>query len=351
MADAVYLHIGVPKSGTTYVQEILWSNRDRLAELGYGLASESHLDHVRAMRDLSGRRTGARIPGAWDRLAQQVRSARGRVVISQENLCRATIEQAAAALESFGSVPTTAVITARDLARQITSYWQQQVKARYTGTLADQADEIISRRPTHDDFWGHQDVIAIADRWLATLPPERVVVVTVPVAGRPRELLWQRLSSACDLDPSGFVLDVEHPNESLGGTQVELLRRVNIALGERLPIAGGYALVRRLVANEILATQRDHLPLTLDSATHAWAETVAHEWVNGLRERGVRVVGDLGDLLPAPWEPAPDEAPTDEAALNRSAVAVITDLLTQWEHRGRMPRRGGTGGARRREHD
>ena len=34
MAERVFLHIGGPKCGTTYLQTVLWSNKPRLAEAG-----------------------------------------------------------------------------------------------------------------------------------------------------------------------------------------------------------------------------------------------------------------------------------------------------------------------------
>jgi hypothetical protein len=48
----VYLHIGEPKTGTTFVQEAMWANRARLAAQGVVLPGYSHRDHSRASRDL-----------------------------------------------------------------------------------------------------------------------------------------------------------------------------------------------------------------------------------------------------------------------------------------------------------
>ena len=351
MAERLYLHIGVPKTGTTYLQGILRANGDRLRGLGYAPVAASQPDLVRAMADLCGRRSGPRIDGAWDRLSARVAAASGAVVLSQEELCLASTEQAARALNSLGTDEVTVIVTGRDLARQVASHWQQQLKAKFPGTLAEMVDLIVRRVPTEDDFWGHQGLVEIVDTWLAHLPPERVVIVTVPPAGQPPELLWQRFASACELDPNGFDLTVEHPNESLGAAQAELLRRVNVELGDRLPIgAGYYAVVRMYLANDFLARQARHDPYGLDPVGHAWATTTATDWVADLRTRGVRVVGDLDELVPPPWQRTVDPSAVDEGSLGQSAVAALADVLTEWGSKIKPGPAGLVGGgARKRE--
>ena len=209
---------------------------------------------------------------------------------------------------------------------------------------------VVSRVRTENDFWARQGLVEIVDHWLAHLPPHRVVVVTVPPAGQPPDLLWQRFAAACELDPNGFDLTVDRPNESLGAAQAELLRRVNVELGDRLPIGAGYhAVVRTFLANDFLARQPNHEPYGLDPHAHAWATTTARDCVAGLRTRGVRVVGDLAELVPTPWQSLGDPSAADEVALGRSAVAALADVLTAWGSTVRpgMTRLGG--GARKRE--
>ena len=42
--DGVYLHIGVPKTGTTYLQGFLFANREALAKRGLLVAAHSRGD-------------------------------------------------------------------------------------------------------------------------------------------------------------------------------------------------------------------------------------------------------------------------------------------------------------------
>ena len=72
----VYLHIGEPKTGTTFVQQVMWGNRAWLAAQGVVLPGYSHRDHSRASRDLRGAPRLASDPndpwvGEWDVLVRQ----------------------------------------------------------------------------------------------------------------------------------------------------------------------------------------------------------------------------------------------------------------------------------------
>jgi hypothetical protein len=276
----------------------------------------------------------------------------GRVLISQEQLCRAGPEQVARAVDSLAPAEITIIVTARDLARQLTSHWQQQLKGHFMGTLADMIQVAVEHQPNEDDFWGHQDLQAIIDRWLGGVPPDRLVVVTLPPAGTPPEVLWSRFCQACDLDPDGFDLQVERPNESLGAVQAELLRRVKLELGPRIEAPGAFAVIRRVLANDLLARQPNQEAFGLPPEAHAWATRTGHEWVAALSAWAVRVVGDLGELVPPAWQRQPDPQTVADEAIARSAVTAIADLLSEWQSRARArpPRPGaGTGGARRRE--
>ena len=44
----VVLHIGAPKSGTTYLQRLLWQNRAELAAAGVGLPGENQREMFEA---------------------------------------------------------------------------------------------------------------------------------------------------------------------------------------------------------------------------------------------------------------------------------------------------------------
>ncbi len=46
MARRVFFHVGTLKTGTTYLQRVMWENRDRLREAGTLFAGEYYHDRV-----------------------------------------------------------------------------------------------------------------------------------------------------------------------------------------------------------------------------------------------------------------------------------------------------------------
>ena len=50
----VFLHIGEPKTGTTFLQQVMWRNRSELAAQGVVLPGHHPQDHFRASQDLRG---------------------------------------------------------------------------------------------------------------------------------------------------------------------------------------------------------------------------------------------------------------------------------------------------------
>ncbi|HEX8779738.1 MAG TPA: hypothetical protein VF728_01030, partial [Nocardioides sp.] len=120
----VLVHVGTPKTGTSYLQDVLFRNRDLLREHGILYPADRFDAHFLAALDLmqlpwGGLETEA--AGAWDRLAEQVRRWDGTAVISHEILATASRTQVARALESLGHPDTEVhvVLSVRDLVRQI----------------------------------------------------------------------------------------------------------------------------------------------------------------------------------------------------------------------------------------
>ena len=46
MARTVFFHVGLPKTGTTYLQTMMWHNRAELARQGVLLPGESSRQHL-----------------------------------------------------------------------------------------------------------------------------------------------------------------------------------------------------------------------------------------------------------------------------------------------------------------
>jgi hypothetical protein len=343
----VFLHVGSPKTGTTFLQGVLWSQRKLAAEQGLLLPLDRFFDHYLAsldVRELAGRKQHPdRAVGAWDRIVRAAGAWSGTVLISHELFASATKEQAARAIASFGEdTEVHVVVTARDLVRQIPAEWQEHVKHRSTKTLPRFVDDLRRDSSGSSWFWQVQDVADVVDRWGSTLPPTQVHVVTVPPAGADPGTLWDRFATLLGIDPASFDTQASRANTSLGVEQTELLRRVNGALGDRVPLPGPYPrVVKDQLAHRILAA-RPGSRLTLDLPTTEFALERSREIVERLTSMEVDVVGDVEELVPEPLAARAMATesyvtPSDEVLLSES-VAAMAGLLDAMANRGAQRR-------------
>ena len=135
MARRVVLHVGAPKTGTSFVQDLLFRNRERLAEQGILYPADRFDAHFLAALDLMELPWGGleqEALGAWDRLAAAARDWSGDVIVSHEILATASREQVRRALASLDAPEVHVVMSVRDLVRQVPAEWQENVNHRWT---------------------------------------------------------------------------------------------------------------------------------------------------------------------------------------------------------------------------
>ncbi|MGI9155714.1 MAG: hypothetical protein ACR2FG_03630 [Marmoricola sp.] len=333
MADKVILHVGVPKTGTSFVQDRLFNNPESLAAQGISYPADRHDAQFLAALDLMRLTWGGlekQAAGAWERLASAVREAPGAAIVSHEIFGFASRAHVARALEAFGDVETHVVLSARDLVRQIPAEWQENVKHRRTVTYAEFLEQV--RDPARNTtigswFWGVQEVPDILDRWGGTLPPERVHVVTVPHPGAARDLLWRRLTDVFGIDPGSLPVSTDRDNPSLGVPETSLVLRLNTRINNVVGNERYRQFVRELLVHKTLSRGQTSPRLSVPPEDYAWAAALCGSWVAEIAKRGYDVVGDLEDLLPAaclPWvDPdRPDEADVAAAGLKGLAAMV-----------------------------
>ena len=331
MTQRLYLHVGAPKSGTTYLQQVLEANRARLAAAGVLVVGESHLDRVHAAmvvrEDPRLDHLPARARTSWRRLVDQVVAWRGEsAVLSYELFAGASAEQVAAALADLPGIEVHVVITARDLGAAVPSAWQERLKFALTTPLERWKPRPEPAGARAEWGWRTMDPAGVAARWGAGLPPEHVHVVTVPRDASDDHELWRRFAAACGIDVPGLQLDVERANASLGLVAAELLRRVNEQVRE--PITGNREQARWLrdtLAHGVLV-DLDREPIGLTDRQFADAALRSTEAVAALREAGYAVHGDLDDLRASRRDARTPGQATDTELL-AVAVATIVRLL------------------------
>ena len=337
MSRRVILHLGTPKTGTSFVQDVLFRNRVELSTHGVLYPAHRFDGQFLAALDLmrlpwGGLEEEAR--GAWPELVRHTRHWPGTTIVSHEVLAYATRSQAARALRDLGhpGVEVHLVLSARDLARQIPAEWQENVKHRRTvgfGRFLESIRDPRRRSHTAAWFWSVQELPDILDRWGADLPPERIHVITVPQPGAPPMTLWHRFAETFGIAGMSLDLAVERANPSLGVPETALLRRINRAVNSVVPPADYRPLVRELLAHQTLSQRRRSPRLSIPPDVHAWTVEVGAAWAEEIRRRGYHVVGDLDELLPAPPRAYADPDQPQERQVNDAALAAIKALLLE----------------------
>ncbi len=304
MSRVVYLHVGAPKTGTTYLQDRLALNKAALSRRHVHYPLALHASQFRPALDLLQMPWGGLqedVEGEWDSLMGRVRRLSGTVLVSHEILAAAKPAQVRRAMEGLRGSEVHLVYSARDLARQIPAEWQEGVKHQRKvgfGAFLRQVQSARRTRPTQW-FWRVQSLPDVLGRWTRGLPPERVHLVTVPQAGAPRDQLWQRYCTAFGIDPGWAPEESERENVSIGAAETFLIRRLNRRLRQAgLPSEEYRRLIRELVVHQTLAQRPQMTKVTLPPQAFPWAGEVAEEWIQWVRGSGINVVGDVDDLRP-----------------------------------------------------
>ncbi len=326
MATRVVLHVGTPKTGTTYLQTLMWKQRDRLRADGLLVAGDRRADHLYGslvVRGASLTSRPAQAGSAWQRLCDQAAAFDGTVLISHEFYGAATTAQATRAIEDLAPTEVHVVVTARDCLRSIPTMWQEHVKFRSTEPLTDFGAQEESN-PLQVWGWRTMDAADVLERWASALPPEQVHVVTMPPPGSPPDLLWRRFASVLGVDADDYDATVGRANDSLGVVEAELLRRVNTRLDPvfTTPRETGRWL-RGYLAMSVLVP-RGGERFGVGPEQERLLRRRSERIVARLRTAGYDVVGDLQDLLPPPEAPS---LPAPHAVRDADLVAAAADTI------------------------
>ncbi len=299
----VYLHVGAPKTGTTFLQGVLWENLDALKRQGVWLPGAEPNDHFRAGFDLRGLEqdphdSRERWAGAWDVMAAEIRgSESGRVVVSDERLAACTVEEVDRAVASLAPAEVHVVYTTRGLTELFPAEWQEHVKDCDTRTFDTWLGDVTADKEKREEwFWHVHDVADVLRRWGSAVPADRLHVLTLPPPGSPPKLLWERFTSVLGIDPNGVDTDVR-ANASLGAEGAEVLRRVNEAL-PGFPVWHRVLLTREVLAHRILAPRTNKTRITLPADRARWVREYTDQLLIDLKSQDFHIVGDLDELLP-----------------------------------------------------
>lgn len=301
--DAVLVHIGPYKTGTTAIQSSLHEHRDELSAQGVTYPGRYHRQMRPSWALLGRSRVGeAGVPEReWDAMVDEVHAAAGRVVISSEDFASARPQHVRRLVEDLGAERVHVLIVARRLDKLLPSAWQERVKSvNETRTYDAWLGEVLGVERKGDAarvFWHNHGLQSLVERWRAALPPDRILVLVNDESDRRLQAAtFERLLGL----PEGLLTPGPHTNTSLSMERIELCRQVNMAAEAR-----GWVGMRRLntprramLAGLRVAPMADFE--TLIPPLPAWTgprlTELSEDRARSVAESGVRVLGDP-DLL------------------------------------------------------
>jgi hypothetical protein len=331
VAERVFLHIGLPKTGTTYLQRALWHNKQALAEDGLLLPGRHQRRHLLASLDVRQDPSLAKRPGditsPWADLVTESLAWDDDVLITHEFFGAASTEQAAKVVGSFPGAEVHAVLTARAMVELGISRWQEWVRNGARRSI-DSYPPSSDYDPTDSWGWGSFDLGDVLERWGEAIPHERIHVLPMrPGSADPSEL-FERFLGVLGHAAAPVEMPKHTANDSLGVVETELLRRINRHLGEfRSPYDRGAWIRGFLASQKIMPSSSERFrpgPETL-----ADLEARGRRSTEMLQTGGFDVVGDLALLEPSDLSGLRHPSEVSDAEQLEVATEVIAALLTE----------------------
>ncbi|TIC87406.1 hypothetical protein E8D34_09750 [Nocardioides sp. GY 10113] len=333
----LFIHIGLQKTGTSYLQRIFWDSVPELASQGLSLVPGSKLAMFRLALDVRDRYNPEIDPPsvahALERLPRLLEEAPGAALITQEALSAATRPQVERLLAATEGRDVRVIVTVRDLGRLIPSAWQQTLQGSRSQTLDEFARRLEASVGTNATPWRTMDVPTILARWNRFVPADRITVVTVPPSGSDPQLLLDRFCGVLGISADGLTVDERsRGNRGLRAEQAEVLRRVNALLPDEVKRRDVYGdLGKRYFAVQVLGGD-EGTPIRLPAARQEWVTHISHEFIDAIKAGGYAVAGDLDDLLPQARHFATDDLEVPDEAVAGVATKALADMLVDRMH-------------------
>ena len=331
-----YLHVGLPRSGGSFLGAALVQHADALEAQGLRSPARSVEEMFRAAIEIrrDHQAWGYRrreVEGAWAGVFRRAREGKGDVVVSQELLAACAPEQIALLLDGLSGFEVHVVVTARDLGTQLVAAWAGSLESGRSVSFGRFRERVTDPAREHDQarsFWAGQELDEVLARWSAAVRgPQRVHVIVAPAdADDPQAAVWSALGDLVGFDATALPL-TRRSSTGPDAPGVALLRTINRAVDGRLT-----GRVHRETVPPLLSAALDVddvVPAAVPDDLRGLLLEHGERWRKALAEGGYDVLGDSAALLPRAADPravAPDEV-GPELRLARATEALAHALV------------------------
>jgi hypothetical protein len=311
MPKKVFIHVGFHKTGTTAIQQSLFSHSEELKKAGFQYATNKRRANHRQAWALTERywgwknRGGKKTPiSEWTQHLKILKSKKYNSILSSEffsELNDVQLDRLAADLKNF---QVEVIFTIRPLNKILASSYQQYlkygIKASYEEWLRDIFQNTGKSKLTPTFWKRHQHDIVIA-RWAKAFGSQNIHLVVVDESEP--DFLFDTFNEILQL-PAGTLSEVEDlgTNRSLNFAEISLLLAINKAFPKERNWAD-YELFIREGSIRHLTNKVDLARLSEKLLTPQWAVDESSKiTANSIKEidaLGVRIYGDISKLTMA----------------------------------------------------
>lgn len=289
---------------------------------------------------MPGERAPRRARKRMSALSELLGEAKGdRLFVTLEDLAELSEAGVAMLVDALADFDVHVIITARDWSKQIPSDWQELVKQRLRLSYPDFVWAVRNESPEASLFRLRQHVPDIARRWATRVAPQNIHVVAVAPPAPDPTRLFHLVGSIVGFDATTLEAPPRLRNVSLGYEQAETLRRITLALGDRLPNGRkDFRPAARTIFDGPLRAERG-TPLRLPPEHMEWCHQQGLAMLEELRRGGYDIVGNPDDLVSVVDESAPELPEVTDADVAEAAVKALAAVV-QSNHNKLLKQRG-----------
>lgn len=341
MTSKIVLHIGLQKSGTTFLQHMLQANKTTLANAGihyptprdWTRGKRTVANHEWATYGLLGpeypwvsERRAAREAATWQDVLHQVNTTPDTVLLSAEALSVIRTPAIRHLLTSLNTTDIEVVITARSLDRALPSLWQQHIRNGWSVSIDDFLERLAKKRDKGHDhiendpsahIWRAFILNKLVRRWEKS-GTTRISIVTTP--GTPQQLLWSRFTQAIGAPAlaDAPLLQPKDAHTGLTAPETLLLSSLNATV-QHWPRRDADR-IRQIITQSFQTRTHRGTRTTIPPKWHPHLTEWSNTDITALQNTTAQIIGDIADLHQPP-ETTP--APTPEETANAGAEAAL----------------------------